>query len=130
LETGQGDLDRFLAIEAGRLRETLLGVNGIGKETADSICCYAGDKTVYVVDAYTRRILVRHGAPVETAEYDEIRALFEQGLPRDLLVYKDLHAYLVFVGKEFCRPGNPRCEGCPLEGLEFQKQGGKSAVRK
>jgi endonuclease III related protein len=116
MSVGQGDLARFLGLEAPALRKTLLEVNGIGKETADSICCYAGDKTVYVVDAYTRRILVRHGAPVESAEYDEIRLLFEQGLPGDLMVYKDLHAYLVFVGKEFCRPKNPRCEDCPLQG--------------
>jgi endonuclease III related protein len=116
MAAAQGDLARFLNLEASILREILLGVNGIGKETADSICCYAGGKTVFVVDAYTKRILVRHKVAGERAEYDEIKLLFEQGLPRDLTVYKDLHAYLVFVGKEHCRPKNPRCSGCPLEG--------------
>jgi endonuclease III related protein len=116
METGGGDLSRFLGTETPVLREILLGVNGIGRETADSICCYAGDKTIFVVDAYTRRILTRHGAKVESWDYDGIRHLFEQGLPNDLDLYKDLHAYLVFVGKEFCRPRDPRCGGCPLEG--------------
>jgi endonuclease III related protein len=115
-ESAQGDLGRFLAQDARALRQALLGVNGIGRETADSICCYAGDKTVFVVDAYTRRILVRHGVEAGSADYDEVRALFEQGLPGDLEVYKDLHAYLVFVGKEFCRPRDPRCGDCPLQG--------------
>lgn len=116
MDTAEGDLPGFLALDAPLLRETLLGVNGIGKETADSICCYAGGKTVFVVDAYTRRILSRHGQPVASAEYDEIRDLFERNLPKDHDVCKDLHAYLVLVGKEYCRPKNPRCGGCPLEG--------------
>ncbi len=123
MDAARGDLPGLLALDAPLLRETLLGVNGVGKETADSICCYAGGKTVFVVDAYTRRVLSRHGHPGASAEYDEIRELFERGLPEDHAVYKDLHAYLVFVGKEYCRPKNPRCGGCPLEGWNTSGRG-------
>ncbi|HNY64343.1 MAG TPA: hypothetical protein PKM41_02825 [Deltaproteobacteria bacterium] len=120
-DRAQGNLGRYLGLDAPVLRDDLLEINGIGKETADSICCYAGDKTVFVVDAYTKRILSRHAMDVGPWEYDEIRVLFEQGLPRDLQVYKDLHAYLVFVGKEFCRPRDPRCGNCPLTDWNGQR---------
>jgi endonuclease-3 related protein len=110
-----GSLDRMFATPLGRLREELLGVNGIGRETADSILCYAGDLPVFVVDAYTRRILSRHGLSDPGADYEEVRVLFERSLPQKVSVYNECHALLVNVGKNFCRPRNPRCEQCPLE---------------
>lgn len=110
-----GSLDRLFALDAQDLRSTLLEVNGIGKETADSICCYAAGKLVFVVDAYTRRILARHGAIDGDAGYDDMQAIFEDSLRPDLDVYRDLHAHLVFIGKDYCRSSNPRCAGCPLE---------------
>lgn len=109
-----GRLDRLFSLDAPELRSVLLAVRGIGRETADSICCYAADKTVFVVDAYTRRILSRHALIREDADYDEIRALFEEALPRRIDVYKDLHAHLVFVGKDFCKRSRPLCGQCPL----------------
>jgi endonuclease III related protein len=115
METSSGDIDAFLGRDKISLRDILLKVNGIGKETADSICCYAGDKTAFVVDAYTRRILLNHGIIDTCAVYDDIQELFEQDLPCDLTIYKDLHAYLVFVGKDHCRPREHRCSTCPLE---------------
>lgn len=108
-----GDLDRLLVLELHSLRTALLEVNGIGNETADSICCYAAGKPIFVVDAYTARILKRH-AIIDVADYDHIQALFESGLPPDIGIYKDLHAYLVFIGKDFCRSRNPHCNKCPL----------------
>ena len=108
-----GDLDALLALELPDLRSTLLKINGIGKETADSICCYAADKLTFVVDAYTARILHRHGIS-DTGAYDEIQGIFHQGLPPSIEVYKDLHAHLVFVGKEFCRSKRMMCDSCPL----------------
>jgi endonuclease-3 related protein len=110
-----GDLDALFSLHPRELREKLLRVNGVGRETADSICCYAADKPVFVVDAYTRRVLSRHGVIDGGADYDHVRALFEAGLPRDLAAYKDLHAHIVFVGKDYCRPRNPSCEACPLK---------------
>ncbi|MDT8271715.1 MAG: hypothetical protein RRA35_00845, partial [Desulfomonilia bacterium] len=114
MEQTAGDLAEFFDQNALSLRSSLLAVNGIGKETADSICCYAADKLIFVVDAYTARILARHEKIENGCEYDRIRSLFESGLPRDLQVYKDLHAYLVFVGKDHCRKTTALCEKCPL----------------
>jgi len=109
-----GDLDALLSQELTDLRPALLEINGIGKETADSICCYAADKLTFVVDAYTARILHRHGIS-GTGAYDEIQGMFHQGLPPSIEVYKDLHAHLVFIGKEYCRSRRMMCDSCPLE---------------
>lgn len=109
-----GDLAIFFDREAASLRQALLTVNGIGKETADSICCYAADKPVFVVDAYTKRLLLRHGYIDDTWDYDRIQELFTARLPLDLQRFKDLHAYIVFVGKDFCRTQNPDCRVCPV----------------
>ena len=57
-------------------------VHGVGPETADSILLYAGNHPVFVVDAYTRRILARHEILPENAAYEEIRELFERSLAR------------------------------------------------
>ncbi|MBN2299167.1 MAG: endonuclease III domain-containing protein [Deltaproteobacteria bacterium] len=111
-----GDLDALLSEDLGDLRLTLLGINGIGKETADSICCYAADKLTFVVDAYTARILERHGLADARWVYDDIQNMFHEGLPPRIEVYKDLHAHLVFVGKEYCRSKRMLCNTCPLGG--------------
>ena len=76
----QGSLDRMFARPTAELREELLALNGVGPETADSILLYAGNHPVFVVDAYTRRIVERHGLLPPTAKYDDIRALFERAL--------------------------------------------------
>ncbi|MFZ0415589.1 MAG: hypothetical protein WBE20_04345 [Candidatus Acidiferrales bacterium] len=96
------------------LREKLLAVHGIGPETADSILLYAGQKDVFVVDDYTKRILSRHGWVGEDATYEEMRSLIESALPGDVSRYNEFHALLVNVGKNWCRPRDPRCGECPL----------------
>jgi endonuclease III related protein len=75
-----GSLDDLYAQPTNRLRNELLTLNGIGPETADSILLYAGNHPVFVVDAYTRRILERHQILPEKTDYEEIRALFERAL--------------------------------------------------
>lgn len=75
-----GSLKRMFAQPTEKLRAELLGLNGIGPETADSILLYAGQHPVFVVDAYARRIVERHGILPEAAGYDEIRKLFEEAL--------------------------------------------------
>lgn len=107
------DLSRMFAERPSRLRQELLAVPGIGPETADSILLYAGEIPNFVVDAYTRRILERHGLIRRDAAYDAVQALFMGTLPPDALLYNEYHALLVAVGKDFCRPV-PRCGGCPL----------------
>ena len=79
-ENYEGSLDHLFAQPTDQLREELLSLNGVGRETADSILLYAGDHPVFVVDAYTRRILDRHGILPEETDYEEIRELFQRAL--------------------------------------------------
>jgi endonuclease-3 related protein len=77
-----GSLARMFAQPTAELRTELLSLHGVGPETADSILLYAGNHPVFVVDAYTRRILERHGIVSSAADYAEIRELFEDALGR------------------------------------------------
>jgi endonuclease-3 related protein len=96
------------------LREKLLGVFGIGPETADSILLYAGQHGVFVVDAYTKRMLARHGWVDEAAKYDDVRSMVERQFPGDVERFNEFHALIVNTGKHFCRTRQPLCEKCPL----------------
>jgi endonuclease-3 related protein len=113
----EGDLDLFFSDRLPEVREKLLAVKGIGPETADSILLYAAEKPVFVVDAYTHRILSRHGLIFEDAGYHEIQELFTTRLPEDVSLYNESHALLVRLGKELCKKGKPLCERCPLAGF-------------
>jgi endonuclease III related protein len=114
-ETAGGSLARMARIPTAELRAALLATWGIGPETADCILLYAFARPVFVVDAYTRRVLMRHGLMQEGAPYAEVQALFHRGLPANPDVWNDYHAQFVRVGQERCRPAGPCCEGCPLE---------------
>ena len=103
-------------IDTGRLREELLTIKGVGRETADSILLYAFDRPIFVVDAYTARVVFRHELIAPDADYEQLKELFESSLPVDTQLFNEYHALLVRVGKEFCRP-KARCPGCPLEKL-------------
>ncbi|HLZ90088.1 MAG TPA: hypothetical protein VKQ28_00125 [Candidatus Acidoferrum sp.] len=109
-----GSLTTMFRTPTDALREKLLGVHGIGPETADSILLYAGRRPVFVVDAYTRRMLERHQLAAATYRYEQIRQLFEHSLPGDAPLYNEFHALIVRTGKEYCRTRNPRCSECPL----------------
>ena len=109
-----GDLEAFFATEPQLLRERLLAVKGIGPETADSICLYAAEKPLFVVDAYTYRILCRHSLISEEAGYQEIQELFLGSLPEETQLFNEYHALLVRLGKEYCKKSNPLCDSCPL----------------
>ena len=112
-EEYRGDLECMFAEDLWSLRGKLLGVNGIGEETADSILLYAGNKPVFVIDAYTRRILLRHNIIRADATYTEIQNLFMSSLPQSVPLYNQYHALLVNTGKFFCNR-TPRCNECPL----------------
>lgn len=96
------------------LRDELLRINGIGPETADSILLYGFQKPVFVVDAYTRRVLSRHGIVSERASYGEIQSLFMNHLPPDETLFNEYHALLVHLGKTICKK-IPECDRCPLK---------------
>lgn len=137
-----GSLERMFSQPTDQLRAELLALNGVGPETADSILLYAGNHAVFVVDAYTRRILERHEIITHKTSYEEIRGLIEAALrkaeptsltfpragcdprhrvsrmsrtPRGELArhYNELHALIVRVGNLHCG-SKPKCEECPL----------------
>jgi len=114
-----GSLDRLSKKPLFPLRKELLEIFGIGKETADSILLYALNKPIFVVDAYTKRILVRHRIIDEKADYDTIQRLFMENLESDVKLFNNYHAILVKLGKELCKKTKPLCEKCPL--LELKK---------
>lgn len=116
-----GALDALDAVETRRLREELLGISGIGPETADSILLYALDRPVFVVDTYTARIAVRHGLIEPDINYEQLQYLFESNLEPDVTLFNEYHALLVRTGKDFCKP-TPRCEACPLNDLPHEIQ--------
>lgn len=115
-----GSLNHLFATPTKALRDQLLSVRGIGPETADSILLYAGKHPVFVVDAYSRRVLERHSllpAEVHTnsrRSYEQIRSLFESQLPRDPQLFNEFHALLVQTGKLHCLKSKPNCSTCPL----------------
>lgn len=112
-----GSLQELFSQPLAKLRPELLSVWGIGPETADSILLYAGGYPVFVVDAYTKRIMSRLGlAPIETT-YGELQALFMENLPRDPRLFNEYHALLIRLGKGYCKKNNPRCGDCPLADL-------------
>lgn len=113
VERHDGKLDSLFQPEKMQLRKNLLSINGIGRETADSMILYAAQKPIFVVDAYTKRVLHRHGFIDEKADYDGVRSLFENALAEDVRLYNDYHAQFVEVGHTFCGK-KPRCDECPL----------------
>lgn len=112
----KGSMKRMDTADTLLLREGLINVNGIGPETADSILLYALDRPVFVIDAYTKRVLQRHGLVSDNATYHEIQELFHNNFPADVQLFNEYHALFVMVGKHYCKP-KPRCEGCPLDVL-------------
>lgn len=113
-----GDIGRMFKTKPERLRNELLGINGVGPETADSILLYAGGKPVFVVDAYTKRIFSRHGYIREGADYGEAQSFFLENLPVDRELFNEFHALIVELGKGLCKSKNPLCNTCPLRRIK------------
>jgi endonuclease-3 related protein len=118
-----GNLQMFFSRDTSEIRHELLSLSGIGPETADSILLYAGNHPVFVVDAYTRRICCRFPFHVGSDSYDDIQQFFERKLssafPEKELIstYKEFHALLVELAKQYCCKKKPSCSTCPLNRL-------------
>ncbi len=116
------DLAKLMRGDTSAVRARLLAVNGIGPETADCMLLYAADHLSFVIDAYTKRIFARHGWCEPEADYHQLQAvcaaaLSEKPLPERQDYWRDYHAQLVMVGKDFCRKNGAACERCPLRAL-------------
>ncbi len=113
----KADIKDIFPIEINKMRQELLSVNGIGPETADSILLYALNKPIFVVDAYTKRMLFRHNLIPEDATYQEVQKLFMRILKKDVKLFNEYHALIVRLGKDYCRKAKPKCDICPLKDL-------------
>ncbi|OGW36752.1 MAG: endonuclease [Nitrospirae bacterium RBG_13_39_12] len=111
----RGSMSKMKKEDTNSLREKLLSINGVGPETADSILLYALEKPVFVVDAYTKRVLSRHGIMEHDKPYEIFQELFISSLKRDARLFNEYHALIVRVGKTFCKRREPLCEICPLK---------------
>ena len=106
------NLKRLFNKETCSLRAELLSLNGIGPETADSIILYAAEKPSFVIDAYTKRICERLQLTDEL-DYELLKKFFENSLPKNVGIYKEFHALIVELGKNYCKT-KPVCKNCPL----------------
>ncbi len=111
---GYDDLGDLFSLETMELRRRLLRVNGVGKETADSIICYGARQPIFVVDAYTYRLFSRIGWVGEESDYDEMQELVHGSVPMETKLLGEFHALIVRHAKEHCRV-RPVCNGCPVE---------------
>ena len=112
-----GSLKRMKKEEMQTLRVRLLQVHGVGPETADSILLYALEKPVFVIDAYTKRILSRHMLMEYDKSYEEFQKIFHSSLKRDVKFFNEYHALFVKLGKTYCKLKKPMCEECPLKNI-------------
>ncbi len=112
-----GKITKMFRTKTRKLREELLNVKGIGPETADSILLYAGQKPVFVIDSYTKRVLLRHRYIHEDTDYEEVQKLFVKNLPRDVKLFNEYHALIVELGKNLCKSKKPLCSECPIKGV-------------
>jgi endonuclease-3 related protein len=109
-----GGLERLVDMPAGQARAELLSVNGVGAETADDILLYALGRPVFVIDTYTRRLLMRYALANGDEPYDVLRLGFQRALPPDVGLFRQYHALIVTHAKQACRK-NPLCNGCGLQ---------------
>jgi len=115
-ERYQDNLEKLFSTSLNRLREQLLGVHGIGQETADSIILYAAAQPIFVIDAYTRRITSRLGLAPKDKSYSAYQLLFMQNLPGEVRLFNEYHALLVCLAKDVCRR-QPLCPKCCLNDI-------------
>ncbi|MFC2066126.1 endonuclease III domain-containing protein [Chloroflexota bacterium] len=115
-ENYNDNLDKLFARNIDQLRQQLLLIYGVGDETADSIILYAANKPIFVIDAYTRRIITRAGLAPESDNYAAYQTLFMSTLPADTRLFNEYHALLVHLAKYVCRP-HPLCQQCCLNDI-------------
>jgi endonuclease-3 related protein len=105
-------LSKLAKMDVWHARKELLKINGVGKETADSILLYALNKPIFIIDAYTKRIFGKLG--LKESEYDDLQKLFMKSLTPDSKIFNEYHALLVQLAKNHCKK-KPVCPSCPLQ---------------
>lgn len=110
-------LEKMFAPDIPQLRAELLSIYGIGEETADSIILYAAEKSIFVIDAYTHRIMDRLGLNPDYGNYAALQRVFMEGLPHDEKLSNEYHALFVQHGKGTCKKTSPICYSCCLNSM-------------
>jgi endonuclease III related protein len=133
VDRGHNEIQSYLFAESetAALRKDLLSLDGIGDETADCILLFAGQRPSFVIDAYTRRAMMRIdlfpelGTEFWSQPYGHLQSFFEghiraepalyagfsfaEGVPCEVALFRDFHAQLVELGKHHCLKTGPRC---------------------
>ena len=112
-----GDIESMKKLSLSHLRESLLSINGIGPETADSILLYALQKPIFVIDTYTARLTNRLEIFFEPPDYHTLQEYFMDHILEDIKLYNDFHAQIVVHGKDTCKKSKPKCDVCPLSNI-------------
>ena len=115
VQNHKNGLDDLHKKDTQNLRNELLAINGIGPETADDILLYAFNRPVFVIDAYTKRIMSRHGICEINIKYEKLAEIFTNNLDNSIELFGEYHGLIVLIGKNFCKKTKPLCEKCPLE---------------
>ncbi|MFH1622649.1 MAG: hypothetical protein ABIA97_05985 [Candidatus Omnitrophota bacterium] len=110
----QGELSNMQRISTLTLKNELLGINGIGPETADSILLYALNKPIFVIDAYTKRIFTRLNKVHLNYSYDDLQNFFMKNFKKNARLFNEYHALIVRLGKDYCKKNKPNCKECPI----------------
>ena len=110
--------DEMNKMKTGLMRQTLLKINGIGPETADSILLYAMNRKIFVIDAYTKRIFSRLNLVSADDSYNTIQEYFHDNFPGSIKKYNEYHALIVAQGKDVCK-NKPLCSECCLKQICF-----------
>lgn len=111
----KGHLSRLLSLPLEQARTELLTVSGIGRESADDILLFAGNRCIFPVDNYVRRIFSRIGIIKRDTDYEKVRCFIERRMPKKVTKYKEARGLLITLAKEYCTKRNPLCIQCPLK---------------
>lgn len=109
-----GGRERLAGLSTEELRSALLSVHGVGPETADDILLYAFGRPVFVIDAYTRRLLKNLNLIHGSENYEQLRKSFESVLVPESTLFNEYHALIVRHAKEKCT-NIPGCRHCKIE---------------
>jgi endonuclease-3 related protein len=110
----QGGISGISEYPTTELRDALLSINGIGPETADDILLYAFNRPVFVIDAYTRRLLAKMQLISGNESYETLRKGFETCLNGGQVLYNEYHALIVRHAKQKCE-AQDNCRHCGVE---------------
>jgi endonuclease-3 related protein len=116
IERHDGSLEAMFATDPETLWAELVAINGIGRETADTILLEVAGAPIFVVDLHAHRVLKRHGWIEFEADSEAVKQYCESGLERDTAVLREFHELVSRVGREHCQK-TPLCDGCPLAEL-------------